>query len=46
MYSQWYMSISIYMFVSQETQDNQSNLRGTDHTGAEQGVVQQQLPSR
>ena len=37
------MSIFIYMFVSQETKDNQANLHGPDHTGTEQEVVQQQL---
>ena len=40
------MSICIYMFVSQETQDNQANLRGPDHTGAEQETLQQQLTIR
>jgi len=33
MYIQWYTSICIYLFVSQDTQDNHGNLRGTDHTG-------------
>lgn len=46
MYIQWYMSICIYMFVSQVTQDNQANLRGPEHTEAEQEVVQQQLTVR
>ena len=40
------MSICISMFVSEETQDNQANLRGPDHTGVEQEIVQQQLSTR